>query len=42
VPSVAYRRWNISDPNCPARVIDSYKKAIKGHAVLARRLPTVP
>jgi hypothetical protein len=24
-----YRRWNISDPNCPARVIDSYKKAIK-------------
>jgi tyrosinase len=24
-----YRRWNISDPNCPARVIDSYKRAIK-------------
>lgn len=24
-----YRRWNISDPNCPSRVIDSYKKAVK-------------
>jgi tyrosinase len=24
-----FRRWNISDPNCPPRVIASYKKAIR-------------
>jgi tyrosinase len=31
-----FRRWNISDPNCPPRVITSYKKAIR--AML--KLPT--
>ncbi len=29
-----YRRWNISDPNCPPRVIESYKKAIRAMLVL--------
>lgn len=24
-----FRRWNISDPNCPPRVLTSYKKAIR-------------
>jgi tyrosinase len=34
-----YRRWNISDPNCPPRVIDSYKKAIRAMLALP---PTDP
>src|SRR5499433_2291553 len=29
-----YRRWNISDPNCPPRVIESYKKAIRAMLAL--------
>jgi tyrosinase len=34
-----YRRWNISDPNCPPRVLDSYKKAIRAMLALP---PTDP
>jgi tyrosinase len=34
-----YRRWNISDPNCPPRVLASYKKAIRAMLALP---PTDP
>jgi tyrosinase len=34
-----YRRWNISDPNCPSRVLASYKKAIRAMLALP---PTDP
>ena len=34
-----YRRWNISDPNCPPRVLYSYKKAIRAMLALP---PTDP
>jgi tyrosinase len=34
-----YRRWNISDPNCPPRVLGSYKKAIRAMLALP---PTDP
>ncbi len=34
-----YRRWNVSDPNCPPRVLGSYKKAIRAMLALP---PTDP
>jgi hypothetical protein len=34
-----YRRWDISDPNMPPRVLDSYKKGIRE---MLRRPPTDP
>jgi tyrosinase len=34
VAPVRYRRWNISDPACPARVVASYKTAIRAMLAL--------
>ena len=33
-PPAKYKRWNLSDPNCPPRVLDSYKKAIRAMLAL--------
>jgi len=34
VPPARYRRWNVSDPDCPSRVLQSYKKAIRAMLAL--------
>jgi tyrosinase len=33
-PAARHRRWNISDPDCPPRVVHSYKKAISAMLAL--------